>query len=123
MLLFDQAKALEKSLGEEAAKVITDAFARTEAAIREQKAAVRNEIAAELATKADLEELRGEMREGLALVRGEIGAVRGELREDIAILRGDIKRLEILVKVLVGLSIIAIALFSPAAAELIKLLK
>lgn len=123
MLLFDQTKALEKNLGEEAARVIVDAFARTETAIREQKAAVRNELAAELATKADLEELRGELREGLALVRGEIAAVRGEFREEIAVLRGDIKRLEVLVKVLIGLSILAIALFSPAAAELIKLLK
>lgn len=105
MLLFDQTKALEKNLGEEAARVIVDAFARTETAIREQKLAVRNELAAELATKADLEELRGEMREGQASVRG------------------DIKRLEILVKVLIGLSVLTIALFSPAAAELVKLFR
>lgn len=92
MLLFDQAKTLEKALGEEAARVIADAFEKSDAAIRDQQNAVRNALAAELATKADMERIEGR-----------------------------IAKLELMLKLLIGLAVAAIALFSPNLAALIRL--
>ena len=92
MLLFDQTKALEKALGEEAARVIADAFEKTDAAIRDQQNAVRNALASELATKADVERIEGR-----------------------------IAKLDLMLKLLIGLAVAAIALFSPNLAALIKL--
>jgi hypothetical protein len=86
-LLFDQSKAIEKALGEEAAKPIIEAIntvdARTLADLR-----------TEVATKADIVRLEGE-----------------------------IKRLEVLVKVLIGLTALAVAFFSPVAEKLLALVK
>ncbi len=92
MLLFDQTKALEKALGEEATRVIADAFEKTDAAIRDQQNTVRNALASELATKADVERIEG-----------------------------SIAKLNLMLKLLIGLAVAAIALFSPNLAALIKL--
>ena len=90
-LLFDQSKAIEKALGEEAAKPIIEAFQTSD-----QR--VMSALLAEVATKADLERLRGEMNARLA-------------------------RLENMVKVLIGLTALAIAFFSPVAEKLLGIIK
>lgn len=90
-LLFDQSKAIEKALGEETAKPIIEAFQTSD-----QR--VMSALLAEVATKADLERLRGEINARFA-------------------------RLENMVKVLIGLTALAVAFFSPVAEKLLALIK
>ncbi|WP_300155618.1 hypothetical protein [Solidesulfovibrio sp.] len=90
-LLFDQSKAIEKALGEEAAKPVIEAFQTSD-----QR--VMSALLAEVATKADVERLRGELNARLA-------------------------RLENMVKVLIGLAALAVAFFSPVAEKLLGHLK
>ncbi len=90
-LLFDQSKAIEKALGEEAAKPVIEAFQTSD-----QR--VMTALLAEVATKADVERLRGEMNARFA-------------------------RLENMVKVLIGLTTLAVAFFSPVAEKLLALIK
>lgn len=90
-LLFDQSKAIEKALGEEAAKPIIEAFQASD-----QR--VMSALLAEIATKADVERLRGELNARLA-------------------------RLENMVKVLIGLTALAVAFFSPVAEKLLSVSK
>jgi len=90
-LLFDQSKAIEKALGEEAAKPIIEAFQTSD-----QR--VMSALLAEIATKADVERLRGELNARLA-------------------------RLETMVKVLIGLTALAVAFFSPVAEKLLSVIK
>ncbi|QAZ67310.1 hypothetical protein [Solidesulfovibrio carbinolicus] len=91
MLLFDQSKAIERALGEEAAKPVIEAFQAAD-----QR--VMSALLAEVATKADLERFRGEVNTRLA-------------------------RLENMVKVLIGLTALAVAFFSPVAEKLLALVK
>jgi len=104
-LLFDDTKKLERTVGPEAAEVIVRIAERQDAKIDSQKETIKRELLGELATKADIATLRGELREELATVRGEI------------------KRLEVLVKVLIGLTALAVAFFSPVAEKLLALVK
>ena len=90
-LLFDQSKAIEKALGEEAAKPVIEAFQTSDQRIM-------SALLAEIATKADVERLRGELNARLA-------------------------RLENMVKVLIGLTALAVAFFSPAAEKLLGVIK
>ncbi|MEA4857581.1 hypothetical protein [Solidesulfovibrio sp.] len=90
-LLFDQSKAMEKVLGEEAAKPIIEAFQSSD-----QR--VMSALLAEVATKADVERLRGELNSRLA-------------------------RLENMVKVLIGLTALAVAFFSPVAEKILSFIK
>ena len=91
MLLLDQSKAIERALGEEAAKPVIEAFQAAD-----QR--VMSALLAEVATKADLERFRGEVNTRLA-------------------------RLENMVKVLIGLTALAVAFFSPVAEKLLALVK
>jgi hypothetical protein len=73
MLLFDDAKKLEKALGEEATSVIAHVLERADGAIRQ-----------ELATKTDLQGVRVEMQVMRTELKDEIAAVRVELKDEIA---------------------------------------
>ena len=70
MLLFDDSKKLEKALGEEAAAVIAHIFEKADEKTRQ-----------ELATKADLQEVRVEMQ-----------AMRNDLIERISSTKYDIMK-------------------------------
>ena len=113
MLSYEQVKAIENALGPQAAPPIIEV-------IENIGGRVKSDLSGELATKKDIERLRGE-------VNTNIGQLRGEVRTDIEQLRGELNtrmgRMEVMMKVLIGLAIIAIALFSPAVAEIIRLLK
>ncbi len=115
-LLFDDTKKLEKTVGPEAAEVIARIAERQDAKIESQKETIKKELLGELATKADIADLRGEIREELATLRGEV-------REELATVRGEIRRLEVLIKVLIGLTALAVAFFSPVAEKLFGFVK
>ena len=68
MLLFDDSKKLEKALGEEAAAVIAHVFEKADEKWRQ-----------ELATKADLQEMRNDMIERIAETKTEIQGVKFDL--------------------------------------------
>ena len=68
MLLFDDSKKLEKALGEEAAAVIAHVFEKADEKWRH-----------ELATKADLQEVRNDLMERVSDVRVEMQAMKNEL--------------------------------------------
>jgi len=68
MLLFDDSKKLEKALGEEAAAVLVHVFEKTDEKWRQ-----------ELATKADLQEVRNDLIERISNVRVEMQAIKNEL--------------------------------------------
>ena len=68
MLLFDDSKKLEKALGEEAAAVIAHVFERADEHWRR-----------ELATKADLMQVRSELKEEIAAVRVEMHSMKHDI--------------------------------------------
>lgn len=98
MLTYEQIKAIENALGADAAKPVVEA-------IQSKDQRVLSSLLAEIATKADLEKLRGEMR------------------EENASMRGDVKRLDLQLKLLIALAVLAIAMFSPNFAALVRLAK
>lgn len=69
MLLFDDSKKLEKALGEEAAAVIAHVFEKADEQFKK-----------ELATKADLQEVRNDLIERIAETNERVGSVRVEMQ-------------------------------------------
>ena len=102
MLTFEQIRAIEVALGPEAARPVVEAFQTTDSR-------VMTSLLAEVATKADLAQMEGRMDSGLAHLEGRVDA--------------RLARLEVMVKVLIGLALVAITMFSPNLAELIRLAK
>ena len=82
----------------------------------ERKIEIKKDLLMEIATKADIAE-----------VKGEINALRKELKGDISVLdakfSGEFKSIRLWMKFLVGIAIIGITFFSPTTLELIKILK
>ncbi len=103
MLTFEQIKAIEAALGPEAAKPVVEAIQTTD-----QR--VMTSLLAEVATKADLQAVKTDM----AKLEGRMDAGFSEIR-------GDIKRLEMQIRLLLILAVLAIAMFSPNLAALLKL--
>lgn len=115
---------LEEKLGKEEAKEFIKAI---DEAVKElsilRKLELKDELTKELATKADIREVRAEITEvraEIAEVRAEIAEVRAELKAEIDSLRAELKKLEGYVKIMIVLLLIAIALYSPVFAELVK---
>ena len=109
ILSHEDLSATERSLGPEKAAPIINAFEKIEC---EQKLELKKDLLLEIATKADIAELRTSTKADIASLRTEVVEVRGE-----------IKRLETLIEVLIGLVVVAMSLFSPVGTELIRLLK
>lgn len=136
MLSYERTKALEQSLGPQAEAVIA-AFQELGDQIEQIKPEVKKDLVAELATKADIATLGGEIKRLEASTKADIATLGGEIRRfegeikrldgrietEAAKLEGKFARLEVFMKVLIGLAILGMAMFSPNAAELIRLLK
>ena len=95
ILSHEDLSAIERSPGPEHAAPIIQALEKLD---KEQRVEVKRELLMELATKADIANLRADIE-------------------------GRLVKLETLVKALIGLVIVAISLFSPIGAEIIKLIK
>ena len=102
ILTHEDLSAIERSLGPEQAGPIIEALEKLD---REQRVEVKRDLLMELATKADI----ADMRTAIA-----------NLRTDI---EGRLVKLETMMKVLIGLVIVAISFFSPVGTELVKFLK
>ena len=59
----------------------------------EERLARLEEGYAHVATRADLESVRGELKAEIVAVRGELKETRGELKAEIEILRGEVRAL------------------------------
>ena len=55
-----------------------------------------------VATKADLVEVKSDLKQDIASVRSEITAIKSELKQDIASVKGDIKLLKWMVGVILA---------------------
>jgi hypothetical protein len=64
-----------------------------------------------------------EAAKGETVTGAELEKLRGETLEGFAQVRGDIKRLEMQIRLLIILALVAIAMFSPNLAALLKLAK
>ncbi|MFU2207237.1 hypothetical protein [Solidesulfovibrio sp. C21] len=64
-----------------------------------------------------------ESSRGEAATKADVEKLRGETREDFARVRGDIRRLEMQIRLLILLALVAIAMFSPNLAALLKFAK
>lgn len=53
-----------------------------------------------VATKADLVEVKSELKQDIGAVRSELAAVKSELKQDIAAVKGDIKLLKWMIGVI-----------------------
>ncbi len=93
-LLFDDTKKLEKAVGEEATKAILNIVENA-----------KGEAATGAATKEDL------------------AKVEGSIRTDIARLDGKIDKLQMQVRLLIALTALAVAFFSPVAEKLVGFIR
>ena len=116
-LSHEDLQAIEKTLGSQQVAPIIHALEKMD---REQKIEVKRDLLIELATKADIANLRAELKTDMIRLEGRLEGRVGSLEVE---LKGEIKRLEQLIKILIGLAVMGMALFSPPAAELIRLLK
>jgi hypothetical protein len=73
--------------------------------------------------RADIATLGGDIQQLSGYTKTDIATLAGEIKRVEERFVGEIKRLQTLIKVLIGLAIIGMTLFSPNAAELIRLLK
>ncbi len=110
---------LQEKLGKEEAIEFIKAL---DEAIKElslqRKLELKEELAKDLVTKADLREEVAKIREEIARLEGQIAELRGQTAE----ISSRLSKVETYIKVLIALFLIAIALYSPVFFELLKLL-
>ncbi len=110
---------LQEKLGKEEAIEFIKAL---DEAIKElslqRKLELKEELAKDLVTKADLREEVAKIREEIARLEGQIAELRGQTAE----ISSRLSKVEAYIKVLIALFLIAIALYSPVFFELLKLL-
>jgi hypothetical protein len=100
MLSYEQISEIERSLGPQAPPVIS-ALQSLDRRIDEQRLEVKRDLLVELATKADIEEVKGQIRAVALATKADIEELGGEIKAvaitskaDIEGLKGEIKRLE-----------------------------
>lgn len=90
------------------------------------KSALYNELRAELATKefvrAEINELRSEIRVEINDVKESLKAEINELRLEVNTLRSELKQNSMLLKILIGLTVFGLTLFNPAFVKLVELI-
>jgi len=98
--------------------------------IDDHRAALKADLIFEIATKADIAnlrteiaDLRTEVKGDFVNVRSEIANLRTEIKTDITRLDGELKSIRLWMKLLVAIGILGISFFSPAAVKLLEMLK
>jgi len=98
MITYQQAKDIEDALGPQQAGPLLAVLQDLDRKIEDQKNALKADLLLELATKADIAnlrteiaDLRTELKGDIASVRTEIADLRTELKGDIADLRTELK--------------------------------
>jgi len=110
---------LQEKLGKEEAIEFIKALDETIKELSlQRKLELKEELAKDLVTKADLREEVAKIREEIARLEGQIAELRGQTAE----ISSRLSKVEAYIKVLIALFLIAIALYSPVFFELLKLL-
>jgi len=141
MLTYQQAKDIEDALGPQQAGPLLAVLQDLDRKIEDQKNAVKADLLLELATKADIANLRTEIAEVRTELKGDIANLRTELKGDIAELRteiaflngkidtevarlaGELKSIRLWMKLLVAIGILGMTFFSPTTIKLLEMLK
>jgi hypothetical protein len=145
MLTHEQTKAVEIALGAEKAAPLIDILQGIVTRIDNQKVAVKADLLLELATKADIAVLAGEIArlegkidsniarlEGkidsnIARLEGklesEIARLEGKLDTSVAKINGELQSIRLWMKLLVAVGIIGMTFFSPTTVKLLEMLK
>ncbi|AEB09490.1 coiled-coil domain-containing protein [Desulfobacca acetoxidans] len=102
MLSYQRVKNIEDALGPQQAEPIIAALQELDRKIDDQRNALKADLLMELATKADVADLRAEVKADIANLRAEVkedfANLRAEVKEDIANLRTEIANLRTEVK-------------------------
>ena len=134
MLSYQRVKNIEDALGPQQAGPIIAVLQELDCKIDEQRTALKADLLVEIATKADIADLRAEVKEDIANLRTEIANLRTEVKDDLGNLRteiktditrldGELKSIRLWMKLLVAIGILGISFFSPAAVKLLEMLK
>ena len=91
MLTYQQAKDIEDALGPQQAGPLLAVLQDLDRKIEDQKNAVKADLLLELATKADIANLRTEIAEVRTELKEDMANLRSELKEDMANLRAELK--------------------------------
>lgn len=125
---YELIKLLEDELGKEKAekvvKIIDKALENLETRVQEQKpilkAEIKEELLRELATKYDIQIIKLEIENTKKEVQQEINIHRKETENIKIELEKKIEKIEIYLKVLIGLAILGFTIFNPGFLEIIK---
>jgi|GEM_PF-805511 len=152
MLTYQQAKDIEDALGPQQAAPLLAVLQDLDRKIENQKNAVKADLLLELATKADIAnvrteiadlrtelkgdiadlrtelkgdiaDLRTELKGDIAGLRTEIAEVRSDLKIEIAKIQGEFKSIRLWMKLLVAIGILGMTFFSPTTVKLLEMLK
>jgi hypothetical protein len=134
MLSYQRAKNIEDALGSQQAEPIIAALQELDLKIDDQRAALKADLLVELATKADIANLRTEMGDIKAELKTDIANLRTEVKTDIAQLNGkidteiakiygELKSIRLWMKLLVAIGILGMTFFSPTTVKLLEMLK
>lgn len=106
-----------KELATEVAKTVESGIQQMESQAKElatlKKIELKDELSKELASKADIAELRGKIDTVESKVQGEIKALREEMN-------GRFTSMNLKINFLIGLMILALTAMNPVVAELLK---
>jgi len=91
MLTYQQAKDIEDALGPQQAGPLLAVLQDLDRKIEDQKNAVKADLLLELATKADIANVRTEIADLRTELKEDMANLRAELKEDMANLRAELK--------------------------------
>jgi hypothetical protein len=113
-----------KELATQVAKTVESGIQRVEEEAKalavQKKTELKEELTKELASKADIAELRGKMDALDARVQGEIRTLREEMKTQDTRLQGEMKTMNLKINFIIGLMILALTAMNPVVAELLK---
>jgi hypothetical protein len=123
MLTYQQAKDIEDALGPQQAGPLLAVLQDLDRKIENQKNAVKADLLLELATKADIFNLRTEIADLRTELKEDIANLRLEIKTEITRLDGELKSIRLWMKLLVAIGILGMTFFSPTTIKLLEMLK
>ena len=123
MLTYQQAKDIEDALGPQQAGPLLAVLQDLDRKIEDQKNAVKADLLLELATKADIANVRTEIADLRTELKEDIANLRLEIKTDITRLDGELKSIRLWMKLLVAIGILGMTFFSPTTIKLLEMLK
>ena len=120
---YQQVKDIEAALGPQQAAPIIAALEELDRKIDRQQMALKEDLLLELATKADIANVRTEIADLRTELKEDIANLRLEIKTDITRLDGELKSIRLWMKLLVAIGILGMTFFSPTTIKLLEMLK